>query len=175
MTRPAFALLMAAIAIIAFLAMWWGWRGRARRDATVRGSATPPSGDVIAVFPRVSYVSTTPAGEPFSRVAAPGLRYRGPAAVTVRRDGVTIEVRGEAPVHLSRSMLRGSGSASARVGKAVERGGLALVCWHFAGRDLESSFRLDSPADQERFRAAIDAATAGARPDAPTSTQEDPR
>jgi len=40
-------------------------------------------GELIAEFSRVLYVSTTPVGEPLSRVAAPGLRYRGQAEIAV--------------------------------------------------------------------------------------------
>lgn len=118
-------------------------------------------GDVIAHFPRAGYVSTTPEGEPLVRVALPGLRYRGNAELTVRSDGVTIVVTGESPVHIGRSQLRGSTTARARVGKAVERDGLAVLQWKNSGRALESSFRFALPAEQHSFVAAIDTVAPG--------------
>lgn len=161
MSRTLFAVIVAAVVIIAFLAMWLGWRARARRDAGVLASAVVPVGELIAEFSRVLYVSTTPVGEPLTRVAAPGLRYRGQAEIAVRRDGVTIVIAGEDPTHIDASQLRGSDSAGRRVGKAVEHDGLALLRWASTSdeRELESSFRFESKAEQGRFAAAIEAIT----------------
>lgn len=161
MSRTLFAVIVAAVVIIAFLAMWLGWRARARRDAGVLASAITPVGELIAEFSRALYVSTTPVGEPLARVAAPGLRYRGQAEIEVRRDGVAISIVGEDPTYLAASQLRGSGSAGRRVGKAVEHDGLALMRWVSTtdSRELESSFRFESKSEQQRFAEAIDAAT----------------
>lgn len=156
MSRPLFALIWVIVVALILFGMWWGWRARSRRDADVLGSPTAPSGALIAEFPRAGYVSTTPVGEPLVRVAAPGLRYRGYAEVAVREDGVTVEVRGERPVHIAAAQVHGSGSASRRAGKAVEAGGLALIRWSAAGRELESSFRFDDRAEHRRFTDAID-------------------
>ena len=168
MSRTAFGLIVAAVVIVAFLAMWLGWRARARRDAGVLASVAAPVGELIAEFSRVLYVSTTPVGEPLSRVAAPGLRYRGQAEIAVREGGVTITVVGEDPTHFEASQLRGSDSAGRRVGKAVEHDGLALMRWVSnpepvegleEPRVLESSFRFESKTEQQRFASAIDAIT----------------
>lgn len=157
MSRPIFAVIVVAIIALAFLAMWLGWRARARRDAAVRSSQRPPSGALLAEFARVLYVSTTPIGEPLSRVAAPGLRYRGQARIAVFEGGVTVEIVGEDPLHFAASQLRGSGSAGRRVGKAVESGGLALMRWNAEdGRALESSFRFENGEEQRRFTGLLD-------------------
>ena len=176
MNRPLFALIFALIAILAFALMWWGWRARARRDSGVVGAQTGPTGARLAHFPFVTYVSTTPVGEPLVRVSAPGLRYRGRAEVSVFAGGVTIQVTGEDPVHIPLSQVRGSGSAGVRVGKAVEQGGLALLRWDSDGRALESSFRFDHAAEQREFSQAIDAISSGdPHPDFTHTTQEDAR
>lgn len=168
MSRTAFGLIVAAVVIVAFLAMWLGWRARARRDAGVLASSVAPVGELIAEFSRVLYVSTTPVGEPLSRVAAPGLRYRGQAEIVVLVGGVTVAVVGEDPTYFEASQLRGSGSAGRRVGKAVEHDGLALMRWVSNSepvegleepRVLESSFRFESEREQQRFLSAIDAIT----------------
>ncbi|MBK0418150.1 hypothetical protein JD276_03795 [Leucobacter sp. CSA1] len=173
MSKYALALIFGALVIPLFAAMWFAWRARARRDAGVGTAGEAPRGELLAEFPRVGYVSTTPVGEPLVRVAVRGLRYRGPASLSVRRDGVSIAVAGEEPVHLGRGQLRGAGSARARVGKAVERDGLALLRWESlapagpgtaasrgaaAGsepRSLESSFRFADPAEHRAFEEAI--------------------
>lgn len=163
--RIAFTLIWIAILALAFAGMWWGWRSRARRDAGVLGAETAPAGEVLAEFARperVQYVSTVPAGEPLVRVAAPGLRYRGPVDLTVRRDGVTVGVAGEQPVHIAVAQVLGAGSASRRVGKAVEGDGLALLRWRSGERELESSFRFADRGGQERFARAIEEIAVGA-------------
>lgn len=183
MSRTSFIIMMSAIAILAFAGMWIAWRGRTRRDArdTTAIAGAPLSGEVLASFPRASYVSTTPEGEPLERVAVPGLRYKGFAEVIVRGDGVSVAVTGEAPVLIPRAQLRGTGTASGRVGKAVERDGLSLLQWQLAGsgtqagRPVESSFRFADPAEQQRFADAITAVLVPgtAHTTTQTTTQED--
>lgn len=163
MTAPQLATLMGAIAVVlAFGGMWFAWRARSRRDADVRTWPHAPTGETLAVFHRVMYVSTTDVNDPLTRIAAPGLKYRGYADVTVRDDGVTVEITSEDAAHFSAAQLRGSGSAGRRVGKAVESGGLALMRWvgdpseTGTSRVLESSFRFGSPDEQQRFLTALD-------------------
>ncbi len=182
MSRTAFTILMVSIAAVALAAMWIAWRARAGRDAGVALPRSSPSGEVIDSFPRASYVSTTPAGSPFERVAIPGLQYKGYADLTVRRDGVSVTVTGEAPVHIPAAQLLGTGTARGRVGKAVERDGLSLLRWSTAsapdaGRELESSFRFAEPAEQRRFADAVGAVIGSAATSDTTNqtdtTQED--
>ena len=185
MSRTGFTVLMIAIAVLVLGAMWLAWRARAARDAAGAETSEAPAGELLARFPRASYVSTTPAGAPLERVAIPGLRYKGYADVAVRRDGVTIAVTGEAPVHLPAERLAGTGTARGRIGKAVERDGLSLLRWRaaagpYAGRELESSFRFADPAEQHRFAAAVARAAdpapapdAAPTPETPPTTQED--
>ena len=167
MSRAGFAVLMATIVVLVLGGMWIAWRARRRRDADIAGASTAPSGALIAVFPRASYVSTTPVGSPFERLAIPGLTYKGFAEVTVRRDGVSIAVTGEPAVHLTTDQLSGTATAGGRIGKVVERDGLSLLQWRagpgVAGRagpeteprQLESSFRFTGPPEQQAFAEAI--------------------
>lgn len=166
MSRTGFAILMASIVVLILGGMWIAWRARSRRDASVAGSGSAPTGEIVAVFPRASYVSTTPVGSPFERVAIPGLRYKGFAEVTVRRDGVSLAVTGEPAVHLSAVQLSGTSTASGRIGKVVERDGLSLLQWRARADDpeqtdsgesrvLESSFRFTNPPEQQAFADAI--------------------
>lgn len=158
--RLVFTLIWVAILVLALAAMWWGWRARTRRDAGVLGATEAPVGEVLAEFGGsrggVQYVSTNPVGEPLTRIAAPGLRYRGPVEIVVHSDGVTVEVTGEHAVYLPATRIGAGGSASRRVGKAVEPGGLALLRWRDGTRDLESSFRFADRAEHERFIRSVD-------------------
>ena len=156
MTRGTFAIVMIAIAAIILLGMWLGWRARARRHDGFAEHGAALVGAVLASFPRVSYVSTTPLGAPLERLSIPGLRYKGFAELTIRTDGASIAVTGEQPVHLPSDRVLGSGIASRRVGKAVERDGLALLRWRASdGSEVESSFRFSEPSEQAAFEDAL--------------------
>lgn len=158
MSRLTFVIIWTVLAggLLTFMVL--AWRARKRRDS---GYALPSSGLVgesIATFTHAGYVSTTPTGAPFERIAVPGLAFKGWADVTVREDGVTIEVTGEQPVEIARAQILGSATASGRAGKAVERDGLALLRWapgSGSHAELESSFRFDTSAEQIRFADAI--------------------
>lgn len=162
MNRTTFAILMVLIAVIVLGMMWFAWRSRTRRDAGASAQNPALSGAVIAEFAQASYVSTTPQNSPFERVALPGLRFKGYADLAVHEDGVSISVTGEAPVHLNAAQIRGTSSASGRVGKFVEADGLSVLRWDTipqheedTTRELESSFRFVNVAEQQRFADAI--------------------
>ena len=154
MTRTMFLIIWLLIAggLLTFMAL--AWRARKRRDAGLALPDIDLAGDVLAEFQHVAYVSTTPIGAPLERVAIPGLTFKGWADVTVRRDGVAIAVQGERPVEIPAAQLRGTDAAGGRIGKVVERDGLALLQWQsqsMGERELESSFRFSSPAEHRRF------------------------
>lgn len=160
MSRLAFTLIWIALASGLLLFMALAWRARTRRDAGLAVQGTALVGPAIEKFAQVAYVSTTPAGKPFERVAVPGLSFKGSADVTVQTDGVAIEVVGEPRIALSAAQITGVGAAGGRVGKVVERDGLAILSWNAtdAGaetRALESSFRFATPAEQHRFTHAV--------------------
>lgn len=155
MNRGTFLIVMIAFAAVILTAMWIAWRGRTRRGATVVTAQTELSGATIAEFTHAGYVSTTPVGSPLERVAIPGLSFKGWADVTVREDGVTIAVTGEHPVSIPSSRIHGTGLASRRAGKAVERDGLSLLVWDAESQQLESSFRFAHPAEQRHFETAV--------------------
>ncbi|WP_017794135.1 PH-like domain-containing protein [Leucobacter salsicius] len=156
MSRTGFAILMVGIAVAILALMWLGWRGRARRDSGIVLAAQVLAGAALAEFTGVQYVSTTPLGRPLERVAIPGLRYKGLAALSVRTDGVEIAVTGETPVTIPAAALLGTSRASGRVGKAVESGGLAVLEWQSTeGQAFESGFRFAAPSQQAEFEAAV--------------------
>lgn len=157
MSRTVFLILMVAIAAIILITMWIAWRARTKRDASILDMTVELTGATIAEFQGVAYVSTTALGRPLDRVAVPGLTYRGSADLTVRADGLEIEVVGEHPVRLSGAQLRGTGVARGRIGKVVERDGLGVLQWQPQGsRVLESAFRFADPAQRRQFQAAVE-------------------
>lgn len=175
MNRATFTIFIISITAIIFIAMWMAWRSRARRDAGTLDSVAALTGEVLAHIAEINYVATTLASDPLVRVAVPRLRYRGQASLTFSTDGVTVEVRGEDPVHLPAERLVAADSAQVRAGKAYEAGGLVILRWIAAdGRTVESSFRPIHPADRDTFFTSVEAIThTNFEPD--SSTQEDAR
>jgi len=160
----ALALSFGALAIPALAGMWLAWRARARRDAELSIDAPKPSGELIADFSNAGYVATSRSDAPLERVAIPGLRYKGSARVTVRRDGIVIAVTGEEPVSIPAARVIDTSTARVRIGKAVERDGLSLLRWTAGSpanetaeaRDVvESSFRFSDSSEQHRFALAV--------------------
>ena len=167
------AIIALVVTALVFAGMWAGWAARGRAGKDYATDLTPPTGDRLEYFPAVTYVSTTPVNEPLVRLSVPGLVYKGDASIDVRSDGVTIQVTGEEPVHLSTDRLLGHHSARARVGKAVERDGLEVLEWSASDTHVGSGFRFHTPEEQLRFARAIDLMTKnapGAMPDATTPT-----
>ncbi|MDO4241582.1 MAG: hypothetical protein Q4C71_03520 [Microbacteriaceae bacterium] len=148
-------IICAIIALLAFAGMWWGWRKRADRASRLGFNPQELAGELLAEFTRVYYVSTTEKGAPLQRVALPGLAYRGYAELAVYADGIAVAVDGEQPVTLAPIM--GAGPVGYRVGKAVERQGLAGVLWQLGETELESAFRFSSSSEQNRFISLIEA------------------
>lgn len=155
MSRELFLIIVLSVTAVMFLGMWFGWRSRTRRDVVISTSASAPRGERIARFEDLMYVSSTPAGEPLTRLAIPGLKYRGRSTLDVHTDGIAITVAGEHAVYLNAQDVTGVSVASTRVGKAVEPGGLTLISWVRSGREIESSFRAKNHAEQDHIINAV--------------------
>lgn len=159
MSRLMFTIVWIVLAtgLLTFMAV--AWRARTKRDAALKQPVLGLSGDTLEHFAKVGYVSTTPVGAPLERVAVPGLSFKGWAELTVVRDGIAIEIAGEDRIEIPNTRLVGTDTASGRIGKVVESGGLSLLVWQTTGAEdallLESAFRFDTPAEQRRFDAAI--------------------
>ncbi len=172
---------MVSIAAVVLIAMLVAWHSRIRREPEIEISAAVPPGELIANFPRVSYVSTTPTGSPLERSVIPGLRYKGYAELTVHRDAVTITVTGEHPVYIAATQVSGAATAAGRVGKFVGPDGLSLLLWRATSvespeqepRELESSFRFNDVSEQLAFSDAIAEITEAGKNVSSNTTQED--
>lgn len=158
MDRWGFLILMLAIAVLILGAMWIGWRRQRGRSKNL-ASSDELVGSEVARISRALYVSTTPIGMPFERVAIPGLEYRGRADIIFKADGIEIDLDGERPFAIRSEAVLGASTGGARVGKAVGTDGLSLLQWQHAGQTLESSFRLESAGEQTHFARAVNEMT----------------
>lgn len=140
----------AGLALVALMALGW-WRRR-RRQADVAELPTAPEGLAAATAHPAKYVATTTAGDPYDRIVARGLGFRGNAAVQVLHEGLRIARTGEPELWIPRDALLGVERATWTIDRVVEGDGLHLLRWRLGDRELDTYLRLDDPA---AFDAAI--------------------
>ncbi|MFC6355448.1 PH-like domain-containing protein [Luethyella okanaganae] len=158
-------LLIAAVLALLFFLMWRGWRARRRRDATLAPYPVPEDALPASLRAQTLYVATTRHGEPLERLAIAGLGFRSRAELAVAADGVTIGIRGEAPVFVPRAAIRGIRPATWTIDRVVEGDGLLRLSWLLGVRadpskasgeqTVDSYFRVTDPADRGRVIDAI--------------------
>lgn len=144
MTRTATeVLLLAALAALALLGMWLGWRARGRRWAHVGADLPPaggtPAGTTVLFGPvAVTYLATTPVDAPLERVPARGLGVRAPAEVTVDDGGLLLRRAGADDLYLPADRIVDATTADGMAGTALGRGRLVVVRWRDADRMLQT-------------------------------------
>jgi hypothetical protein len=138
---------IAAILVIAVLAlllvlMGVSWNRRKKRQSGIPDLAPVPTdlGAPLASFEGL-YLATTPAGEPFERVAAHGLGFRSRTTIEVFDGGVLMLGDRFIPA----GSITASGAASWTIDRGVEPEGLNVLSWDLGDTHLESYFRLDDP------------------------------
>ncbi|MBM9468233.1 PH-like domain-containing protein [Nakamurella leprariae] len=165
MERVLWTLAMVAVIGLAALALWWGWRNRARRQADIPAPAALPAdvgtdtehGGIVAPLAGV-YVSTTRSGAWQDRVVVHGLGRRAKGDLVLRPDGVLVDRVGEPPLFLPRADLRTVTVSPGIAGKVMGLPeGIVLLTWQTGDVLLDSGFRSDDPEEQ---RAWVDAAQA---------------
>lgn len=133
--REALGVAVLAVLLVAvLLAMRAGWRGRARRSATLvpvlpslpagEGLGAPRYGPVDA-----TYVSTTVAGDWLDRVVAHDLGARSAARVTVHDTGVRMTRTGARDLFVPTRALRSVTLEPGIAGKVVGGQGVVVVRW----------------------------------------------
>jgi hypothetical protein len=130
MNQQTSVLIVVALAVVLIGLMAWGWVRRTRRDAQpLTGTRALPDGaDVIAVHEGL-YVATTRAGEPLQRIAAPGLRFRSRAAITVADAGVALDLPGQDRLVVPAERIDDVAQATVAIDRVVERDGLVRLTW----------------------------------------------
>jgi len=121
-----------------------GWRRRVRKHGGLPELPVVPELVDVAGFPG-KYVATTVAGDPYDRIAASGLAFRGNALVRVHPTGVLIERTGERDVWIPRDEIVGVDRATWTIDRVVEEDGLQLIRWRLGGREVDTYLRMDSP------------------------------
>lgn len=160
MPEWASTLIVVAVVIVIFLAMWWGWRSRVRRDAHLVPSHAVPAGlgEPIASA-RVLYAATTAHEQPLERLAITGLGFRAQGTLAVHRSGVVMSLDGSADVWIEASAIIGAQPAQTVIDKAVEKDGLLGLSWAIDETTVDSYFRVLEPEKTGALYDAIDSLT----------------
>lgn len=156
MTRlQAGLVLLLAVPVIWGL-MWWGWRGRLRRDRDVPRPPAVPHDVGKALFGPVEgvYLSTTRAGSPLDRVAAHRLGFRSAARASVHREGVLFERDGEPSLWLPAGSLLGVRRTRGMAGKVADPDSVVVLAWQDGDFTFDTGFRPRYERDRPLLTAA---------------------
>lgn len=135
-------LLTLALIAVVFALMWWGWRGRLKRQGTLGELPAVPAdlGQATISVPG-QYVVTTAAGDWLDRMAVHSLGVRTPATVSVHGAGVVIERRGAQTLFIARHALAEITTQAGMAGKFVEKDGLVVIGWKLGQTAVDTGFR----------------------------------
>ncbi|WP_072313587.1 PH-like domain-containing protein [Agrococcus sp. Marseille-P2731] len=147
MSKETFALLCAAfVALVAALVALGIWRRRRRQRDILA-----PEGWSERVLPTLVvealYVATTRAGDPYDRVFAHGLGFRGRTRLAIDGDGVQL-LADRREVRIPATSIRSVERATWTIDRVVEPGGIIVIA-HRLGADVDTYLRVvgdDAPA-----------------------------
>lgn len=156
MTRLLPALIIAGVIVLALALMWWGWRGRQRRQASLAPLQPVPAeagSTVLAIS--AFYVATTERDNPLERIAVGGLGYRARATVGVRERGIELAIPGQDALFIPFAEVESVFRARHTIDRAVERDGLVVLRYRIGDSVVDSYFRIVDSAVGARFVDAV--------------------
>lgn len=143
------------IGLLLLALMLVGWTRRRRRQRDLATLAPTPSLPAGATAHGAKYVATTAAGDPYDRITAGGLAFRGYASVEVHATGVLVRRVGEVELWIPTADLIDAGRATWTIDRVVEPGGLTMLRWRLGDREVDTYLRLDDPVAFDRDLAAL--------------------
>lgn len=167
--------LVLSVLVVVFFAlcaagMWWGWRGRQRRQSYLPALPVVPDEFGAPVLPPLSgvYVSTTTADNWQDRIAVSGLGFRSVARLLLHADGLLVERTGAGPLWIPVAALVGARTGRAMAGKVLGTDGLLVITWLLGEHRLDTGFLGD---DKDGYDEWIDAVRASANGTAAAGAQ----
>ncbi len=145
------AAVMLGVVVLAYLAMWRGWRRRAGRHDLPPLEPLPP----VAELPEpklaggARYFGTTVSGDWLDRVVARGLGARSSCRLQLSGQGLDV-VRLAGSFRIPAPALRGARHDQGIAGKVVPPHGLLVVTWRHGDLTLDSGFRLTDEAVEDK-------------------------
>jgi hypothetical protein len=135
-------LILFGLLLLAYLAMWRGWRRRGRKHdlpPLVEVSADR-AGSVLRADGR--YFGTTTSGRWLDRVVARGLGTRSTCRLTLSGAGLDVE-RPAASFRVPAAAMRAARRDRGIAGKVMPPDGVLVVTWQHGDHLLDTGFRLD--------------------------------
>jgi hypothetical protein len=150
-------IITAAFTLLLLVGMYFGWRSRKRRQASLPRPRPVPN-DIGAEILTLDlfYVSTTVAGEPLNRIAVAGLGFRARAYITVAEKGIVLFIAGEPDAFIPVADIHGVQRATWTIDRVVENGGLVVLNWSLGDQVVDSYLRVPDPSDTFELVAAIE-------------------
>lgn len=140
MTRELAGVVMAAVAVVVLLAMFFAWRARLRRDAGLSAPLGVPEHAEVTDRRPILYVSTTKHDQPLERLTVSPLAYRARGELVLTDRGVALSLDGAPTVFLASQRLVSVNRATVTIDRVVERDGLIRLVWRVADGVLADSY-----------------------------------
>lgn len=135
------AIVVAAVTLLIFVAMGIGWRGRHRRTRNLEPyqllSIDPSTERVFSAF----YVATTERDQPLERVNSSGLGFRGRAELRYSSQGLILAIAGSPDFFIPHEQISDAVRATWTIDRVVEPGGLLNIQWSWHELDVDTYLR----------------------------------
>ena len=134
---------IAALVVLAFVGMWFGWRRRGRKHDLPELVPAPPVAELPSAKLQAGarYFGTTVSGDWLDRVVARGLGSRSSCRLSLSAQGLDV-IRLAGSFRISADALRGARHDMGIAGKVVPPHGLLVVTWAHGDYLLDTGFRL---------------------------------
>nr|WP_240945228.1 transporter [Rhodococcus sp. HNM0569] len=127
--------------------MYWGWRGRAKRQADRVGALPPVPATLGApTVPPVTglYVGSTLAPSWQDRIAVGDLGYRAAGELTRFASGILLDRDGASPIWIPDESIRAIRTERGLAGKVMTKDGVLVIRWELpTGTEIDTGFRAD--------------------------------
>ena len=151
MTREFAGLIMAALAAVVLLAMFFAWRARLRRDAGLTAPLGVPEHAEVTGRHEILYVSTTKHDQPLERLTVRPLAYRARGELVLTDRGAALSLDGAPTVFLASQRLVAADRATVTIDRVVEPDGLLRLVWRVADGILVDSYLRPVSADPQQI------------------------
>ncbi|MEZ0089872.1 hypothetical protein [Streptacidiphilus sp. EB129] len=148
--------LLFVIALLYWL-MRQGWLWRRTQQSGLPALPTAPKHTTEALLELEGrYIGSTSAGEWLDRIVAHHLGDRSLVELTLTAEGLTVVRPASASFFIPVDALRGARTDRGIAGKVLPEGGVLVVTWEHGGKQLDSGFRADHPAEHENWVTAVE-------------------